>query len=652
MRFVKTILLWVMLSFGVLAVATAQPCPVTTPQITCAFVAVDVQTNQVVDKLCVGRTVRFDRCAGRDPALVIYYQVRQGAGVLPNPCAFPSVPPTFTPTQAGPITVTENANTGIPGSTSTIYFKVFEVYGNPKPAFTALPCSPGFVQVTVTDATYPQYFVRIGNGPSQPAIRNQAVTYVVPPGADSIRVTGAYTDNSLCGNTSSQRVPQLAAPGPLSIQRLTLQGTTAQLDVEPLVAGYRYSVERADASGPGGYQTVPGAVQNSPTSFSIPNAQPGCYRLRRADDCGRDLAFSGLVCTVSLTATAAERRNELTWQLDASPVSYELTRNNAPLPLSAPLAPGARAYTDTTGACGVQYTYRLTARYAGAISVSNEATVRATATQAPATPSLFATFDLRNRVVLTTSVRRFPTTGQLTYLRDNAVLTTTAARTLRDSARASFAASTVACYQVRFVDDCNNRSADSAPFCPVVLGAELVNPRAGTIRLTWSALRGAPAATPTDTVRYRLLVLAPDNSVLRTIPVSSRGSYLDLSPPTDQQTARYRIEATGAGLPAPSYSNIAGATRPIEAYIPTAFTPNGDGLNDVLEVKGRFLKTFRFVIVDRNGQQVFTSTERSQTWDGRIRNEKPVPGAYVWRLEATDDIGRSVVQHGTVTILK
>jgi gliding motility-associated-like protein len=275
--------------------------------------------------------------------------------------------------------------------------------------------------------------------------------------------------------------------------------------------------------------------------------------------------------------------------------------------------------------------------------------VRATATQPPATPRLFATFDLRNRVQLTATVARFPATGQLTFLSEGRILAATTSRTFTDSATTRSVPGTGPCYQARFVDDCANRSADSAPFCPAVLAAELADSRGSSVRLTWSGLRGAPTA---DTLSYRLLVLDAGNAVLRSVSVSNRTTYLDLTPSDTEQQVRYRLEVRGSGLPGPSYSNVATATRRLEIYVPTAFTPNGDGLNDVLEVKGRFLKTFRFVIVDRNGQEVFRGTNRTQTWDGRVRNEQPVPGAFVWRFEAVDDAGQTVVQHGTVTILK
>ena len=101
-----------------------------------------------------------------------------------------------------------------------------------------------------------------------------------------------------------------------------------------------------------------------------------------------------------------------------------------------------------------------------------------------------------------------------------------------------------------------------------------------------------------------------------------------------------------------SYSNLVTVTRPIRVVFPTAFTPNGDGLNDILEIKGRFITTYRLIIRDRNGQEVFNTNSPAQRWDGRIKGATPVPGVYVYRFEATDELGQPFVQTGSVTILR
>jgi gliding motility-associated-like protein len=114
------------------------------------------------------------------------------------------------------------------------------------------------------------------------------------------------------------------------------------------------------------------------------------------------------------------------------------------------------------------------------------------------------------------------------------------------------------------------------------------------------------------------------------------------------------VVASGAGLPAGgvSYSNVGTLTRRPRLVMPTAFTPNGDGLNDVLELKGRYLQNFTFIVVDRNGQEVFRATDRAQTWDGSINGHAPVNAAYVWRFDLLGEDGQSLRQTGTITILK
>ena len=147
--------------------------------------------------------------------------------------------------------------------------------------------------------------------------------------------------------------------------------------------------------------------------------------------------------------------------------------------------------------------------------------------------------------------------------------------------------------------------------------------------------------------------LAVDGSVLSTLAVTGT-SYSDLTPPTDRQVLRYRLQISGAGLPAGtfSYSNLASVTRQLTLTIPTAFTPNGDGLNDVLEVKGRYLNNYTFVVVDRNGQEVFRGTRRGETWDGTIKGHAPVLGAYVWRFQQINEDGKPFSATGAVTILR
>ncbi|MEO8112239.1 MAG: gliding motility-associated C-terminal domain-containing protein, partial [Ginsengibacter sp.] len=83
--------------------------------------------------------------------------------------------------------------------------------------------------------------------------------------------------------------------------------------------------------------------------------------------------------------------------------------------------------------------------------------------------------------------------------------------------------------------------------------------------------------------------------------------------------------------------------------VPTAFTPNGDGLNDYLFPLNAFkADNLDFQVYDRRGNLVFHTNDWTAKWDGRIKGEPQDTGVYVWMLRYTNhDTGKKVFQKGT-----
>lgn len=68
-------------------------------------------------------------------------------------------------------------------------------------------------------------------------------------------------------------------------------------------------------------------------------------------------------------------------------------------------------------------------------------------------------------------------------------------------------------------------------------------------------------------------------------------------------------------------------------YIPNAFTPNGDGLNEVFKLESRCeMQQFELSIYNRWGEKVFQSQQLNHYWDGRIQGKPAPPGNYVYVL--------------------
>lgn len=87
-------------------------------------------------------------------------------------------------------------------------------------------------------------------------------------------------------------------------------------------------------------------------------------------------------------------------------------------------------------------------------------------------------------------------------------------------------------------------------------------------------------------------------------------------------------------------------------FVPNAFSPNGDGENDVLYVRSAVTTEILFRVFDRWGEMVWESTSLHIGWDGTFKGKKLTPDVYDYYLEATCINGDSSIIKGNITLLK
>ena len=88
-------------------------------------------------------------------------------------------------------------------------------------------------------------------------------------------------------------------------------------------------------------------------------------------------------------------------------------------------------------------------------------------------------------------------------------------------------------------------------------------------------------------------------------------------------------------------------------YVPTAFTPNGNGVNEQLRPGYKAIKKLSyFTIYNRWGQVVFTTSDLAKGWDGRYKGKLADTGTFVWMLRAEDVIGHVYNQKGTFVLIR
>jgi len=93
---------------------------------------------------------------------------------------------------------------------------------------------------------------------------------------------------------------------------------------------------------------------------------------------------------------------------------------------------------------------------------------------------------------------------------------------------------------------------------------------------------------------------------------------------------------------------------PTLVYVPTAFTPNNDGLNDFLQIVGNGVNKINMLIFDRWGHQVYQITSLDQRWGGNKQDgDYYLPsGVYNYIIDGIDTRGKEFTQKGSINIIR
>lgn len=90
-----------------------------------------------------------------------------------------------------------------------------------------------------------------------------------------------------------------------------------------------------------------------------------------------------------------------------------------------------------------------------------------------------------------------------------------------------------------------------------------------------------------------------------------------------------------------------------EIFIPDAFTPNGDGLNEIFKPTMAGLRSLTFFrIYNRWGQLLFETTQPNTGWNGKFNGDEQPNGAYVYTVQAIDYLGEIINKKGTFVLIR
>jgi gliding motility-associated-like protein len=121
------------------------------------------------------------------------------------------------------------------------------------------------------------------------------------------------------------------------------------------------------------------------------------------------------------------------------------------------------------------------------------------------------------------------------------------------------------------------------------------------------------------------------------------------------QAGTYSVTATDINQC--SYTEQITATEFCETklFVPTGFTPNGDGLHDDVEIFGKHFTDFKITIFNRWGEIIFISTDKDIRWDGTYRGELMPAGSYPWIISYKSTLDPKQAEHalkGSITLVR
>ncbi len=123
-----------------------------------------------------------------------------------------------------------------------------------------------------------------------------------------------------------------------------------------------------------------------------------------------------------------------------------------------------------------------------------------------------------------------------------------------------------------------------------------------------------------------------------------------------EETTMYTVEVTGE-LGCVDFRSVEVTVVDLECrepfvFIPNAFTPNGDGENDVLFVRGSNVDEVFLTVYNRWGEKMFETNDKDIGWDGTFKNEQLPPDVYGYYMQVKCFNGMEYFKKGNVSIIR
>ncbi|MCB0491103.1 MAG: gliding motility-associated C-terminal domain-containing protein [Cyclobacteriaceae bacterium] len=523
---------------------------------------------------------------------------------------------------------------------------------NIQPNFEIYSCANSDVTIKVLEKSYQQLVIDFNDGDPEVLIPsgNNAIAYndYATPGNKTIAVRGLNISSADNCDSKVQTFNALAAlPAPTITKLTTLDKARIQLDfsTQPHI---QYRLEIAvNSAGP--FQQLATLYEPSTYTTGGLNTEVNfyCFRLSAYDACNGFNTYSNVICSPKFDLSIQSGTNQLTWATaNTSIQSTEVERDGA----THAVIPGApTSFNDIDIECKTDYCYRIINRYAGGVR-SESLGFCGTSFKIDNPPAITNASSVVTSEGLSIEWIQDPGSAPANYdiliSNNGETFTNLGTSPTTKFLHKGYLPASNFTYRINYTDECDNKSQEGIVINPIQMTGTMDN---NIVTLTWTVYEGwANGVSDYIIDKFDL-----QGKLYQSINAGINTTYVDDDADPDHQFISYRIRARAnqSGVTT-SISNSMNFIKESKIFFPTAFSPNGDQLNDQFFVSGQFIVKMELSIFNRWGELIFTTNKKGETWDGTFNGKPVAEDAYVWSAEVTDLAGRTYKESGTVALLR
>ncbi|WP_439584382.1 gliding motility-associated C-terminal domain-containing protein [Dyadobacter bucti] len=520
-------------------------------------------------------------------------------------------------------------------------------------------CGGGKVTLTLTEGAviraYDEVDINWGDGKTEKWKRGDALilehNYADATSSPVVRLTGGYTQGQACARGATASLPisfQQAQLNSIEIKSVEMRGDgSITLNYQGLTAvatEIKYSANGTN------YVTDGKRSSGGLQPYDIKNLNKDqVYKLKlSSQDLCNGQRDSREYSSMTLSGKSEEGKNVLTWSQysDADGFTgYDLLRDGTVIKSFTSISDVT--YTDEDVQCGSYSEYQVVAKINDVTSTSAPVGVKTEISNArPIQEAVVAVVDDHSVVIQANVPGAGPNStydlsiekaeaGSATFRK---IITLYNENEYMDPDVKTNELSY--CYRLSYQNSCGQKAPASQPICTILLTKQLST-------LSWTAESPLLSGVASYEVNQ-----TGSSGGQEQIPVQMSTSYtVKLNAQSDLEYS-FQIRANSVTPGLWSLSNVINYKRSAGVFVPDAFSPNGDGYNDILEAKSNQLQSFNFSIMNRWGEVVFHSDDISNSWDGTINGENAPVGYYIYKMIFVDDIDQTVEKNGTFMLLR